>query len=107
MVRINSDFCFASIRIKQNKVVKHYGKHYHDSLTDSEIILLKSTQDLKKMVTTDIAKSIQKCCNNTQSQLVEQNVPKRMISNLSPLKRIANTLHKKIEKNSFFSKCLC
>ncbi|RNA02875.1 Ragulator complex LAMTOR3, partial [Brachionus plicatilis] len=88
--------CFASIRIKQNKVVKQNGKHYHDSLTDSEIILLKSTQDLKKEVTADITKSIQKCYNNTQSQLVEQNVPKRMIAaNLPQLKRIANTLHKK------------
>ncbi|RNA14982.1 hypothetical protein BpHYR1_005033 [Brachionus plicatilis] len=38
------------------KVVKQNGKYYHDSLTDSEVILLKSSQDLKKEVTGDITK---------------------------------------------------
>lgn len=42
--------CYASIKIKDNKVIKQSGKHYHDPLTDSEILLLKATQDLKKEV---------------------------------------------------------
>lgn len=42
--------CYASIRIKDNKVTKLGGKHYHDPITIGEIALLRASQDLKKEV---------------------------------------------------------
>ncbi|RNA21956.1 hypothetical protein BpHYR1_003912 [Brachionus plicatilis] len=50
--------CYASIRIKDNKVTKLGGKHYHDPITIGEIALLRASQDLKKEVTKDVSKSI-------------------------------------------------
>lgn len=42
--------CYASIRIKDNQVVKQGGKHYHEKISESELKILNAQQDLKKEV---------------------------------------------------------
>lgn len=42
--------CYASIRIKDNLVVKQGGKHYHEKILESELKILKAQQELKKEV---------------------------------------------------------
>ncbi|CAF0766649.1 unnamed protein product [Brachionus calyciflorus] len=88
--------CYASIRIKEKKVIKEGGKHYHNSLTDAEIIFLQAGQDLKKEVSSDLSKSIQTCYNNTQVKLLQSGKPEYTIaSKFTAFKTFSNTLHKR------------
>ncbi|RNA23729.1 Ragulator complex LAMTOR3 [Brachionus plicatilis] len=88
--------CYASIRIKDNKVTKLGGKHYHDPITIGEIALLRASQDLKKEVTKDVSKSIQSCYQHTQMRLIQAKIPERTIAAKFPsFKKLSNTLHKR------------
>ncbi|CAF1150970.1 unnamed protein product, partial [Brachionus calyciflorus] len=68
--------CYASIRIKENKVIKE--------------------GDLKKEVTSDITKSIQMCYNQAQIKLIQSGISEHTIAaKFKPFKTISNTLHKR------------
>ena len=69
------------------------GKHYHNSLTDAEILFLEAGHDLKKEVTSDKAKSIQMCYNQAQTFWHFRTIPAKF----KPFKTISNTLHKRRE----------
>ena len=92
--------CYASLTLNGDQLVKSRGKHMHEAITDSQLLILEATQDLIMEVLGNNSKSLSQCFKDFEEKLIEQGIEERIIASKVPtFKSICPTLTKIRSKN--------
>lgn len=63
--------CTSNIKINDDTVISETGYHFCQMLDEADIEFMKAEQELKKMVTSNISKTIRACYNDTGIRYLE------------------------------------
>ncbi|CAF1063730.1 unnamed protein product [Brachionus calyciflorus] len=92
--------CYASLTLNGDQVIKSRGKHMHETITDSQLLILEATQDLTSEFLENNSKSLSQCFKDFEGKLIEHGIEERIIAaKVTTFKRICPALTKIRSKN--------